>query len=176
MSPQELLDHTLADLHTAYSGDGDRCRNKQERQYTDLASMLTLLIMSRGCTICTKHKASPPAQAILPQDIPNGLWQEIARLTTSTTKAKSTSSSAICLASTPSYLRVNIQASPFPFPKSIRNSYPSMNHPATSTLTMALPLHLRSSCSSYNNNRSLIPPLPHTSPDPMDSLRGTSKH
>ena len=29
------------------------------------------------CTICTKHKASPPAQSMLPRDNPNGLWQEI---------------------------------------------------------------------------------------------------
>ena len=29
------------------------------------------------CTICTKHKASPPAQTMLPRDIPDGLWQEI---------------------------------------------------------------------------------------------------
>ena len=30
------------------------------------------------CTICTKHKASPPAQAMLPRDVPYGPWQEIA--------------------------------------------------------------------------------------------------
>ena len=30
------------------------------------------------CTICTKHKASPPAQPMLPRDIPDGLWQDIA--------------------------------------------------------------------------------------------------
>ena len=30
------------------------------------------------CTICTKHKASPPVQPMLPRDIPNGPWQEIA--------------------------------------------------------------------------------------------------
>ena len=29
------------------------------------------------CTICTKHKASPPAQPMLPSDIRDGLWQEI---------------------------------------------------------------------------------------------------
>ena len=29
------------------------------------------------CTICTKHKASPPAQPMLPRDISDGLWQEI---------------------------------------------------------------------------------------------------
>ena len=29
------------------------------------------------CTICTKHKATPPAQPMLPRDIPNGPWQEI---------------------------------------------------------------------------------------------------
>ena len=29
------------------------------------------------CTICTKHKASPPAQPMQPRDIPDGLWQDI---------------------------------------------------------------------------------------------------
>ena len=29
------------------------------------------------CTICTKHKASPSVQPMLPRDIPNGPWQEI---------------------------------------------------------------------------------------------------
>ena len=30
------------------------------------------------CTICTKHKASLPTQPMLPRDIPDGPWQEIA--------------------------------------------------------------------------------------------------
>ena len=30
------------------------------------------------CTICTKHKASLPAQPMLPRDIPDGPWQDIA--------------------------------------------------------------------------------------------------
>ena len=30
------------------------------------------------CIICTKHKASPPAQPMHPQDIPDGPWQDIA--------------------------------------------------------------------------------------------------
>ena len=29
------------------------------------------------CTICTKRKASPPAQPMFPRDIPDGPWQEI---------------------------------------------------------------------------------------------------
>ena len=29
-------------------------------------------------TICTKHKASPPAQPMLPRDIPDSPWQDIA--------------------------------------------------------------------------------------------------
>ena len=36
---------------------------------TDIASYVC------QCTICTKHKASPPAQPMIPRDIPNGLWQ-----------------------------------------------------------------------------------------------------
>ena len=30
------------------------------------------------CAICTKHKASPPAQPMLLKDIPDGPWQDIA--------------------------------------------------------------------------------------------------
>ena len=30
------------------------------------------------CTICTKHKAFPPAQPMLPRDIPDSPWQDIA--------------------------------------------------------------------------------------------------
>ena len=115
----------------------------------------------RRCTICTKEKASPLAQPMLPQDIPNGCGRRL-QLPTSSTKAKSTYSSAICLESTPSYLRYHPNQ-PIPFSKSSRNSYPSMDHPATSILTIVLPLHLMSSCSSYNNT-STIPPLPHTPP------------
>ena len=29
------------------------------------------------CTICPKCKASPPAQPMLPRDVPDGPWQEI---------------------------------------------------------------------------------------------------
>ena len=29
------------------------------------------------CTICIKHKASPPTQPVLPRDVPNGPWQEV---------------------------------------------------------------------------------------------------
>ena len=28
-------------------------------------------------TICTKHKASPPTQPMLPRDVPDESWQEI---------------------------------------------------------------------------------------------------
>ena len=31
----------------------------------------------KRCTICTEHKASPPAQPMLPWHIPNAPWQEI---------------------------------------------------------------------------------------------------
>ena len=31
----------------------------------------------KRCAICTRHKASPPAQLMLPRDTPSGLWQGI---------------------------------------------------------------------------------------------------
>ena len=30
------------------------------------------------CSICTKHKASTPAQPVLHRDVPDGPWQDIA--------------------------------------------------------------------------------------------------
>ena len=30
------------------------------------------------CTICTRHKASLPAQPMVPTDVPDGPWQDIA--------------------------------------------------------------------------------------------------
>ena len=69
--------------------------------------------------------------------------------TSSTTKAKSTSLPVMCSASTPSYPKFPPNQ-PILCPKSYKNSSLSTDHPASSTLTMALPSHpksLPSSCS-----------------------------
>ena len=75
--PPELLYRTLADLHDAYQGIIRMQTQVREIVYwpsidADIAGYV------HWCTICTKHKASPPMQPMLPRDIPKGLWQEIA--------------------------------------------------------------------------------------------------
>ena len=73
----ELLDHTLADVHGAHQGINRMWAQVREAVYwpsidADIADYAC------WCTICTKQNASPPAQPMLPQDIPDGPWQEIA--------------------------------------------------------------------------------------------------
>ena len=72
----ELLNRTLADLHGAHQGVNRMQAQASESVYwpgtdTDIAYYVS------WCTICTKHKASLPAQPMLPKDIPNGPWQDI---------------------------------------------------------------------------------------------------
>ena len=140
-----------------------RCRYKQERQSIGTALMLTSLIRSEGAPYVQNTRLPCWLSPCCPETSSVVCGRRL-QPTTSTTKAKSTCLSVICLVSTPSYLRYP-QNLPIPFPKSFRNSYPSMDHPAASTPTRALHLHPVSSCSSYNNNNTLIIlPHPHTSP------------
>ena len=73
----ELFDKTLAYLHGAHQG-GDRMQVQvRESVYwpgidADIADYVS------WCTVCTKHKASLSAQPMLPKDIPDGPWQDIA--------------------------------------------------------------------------------------------------
>ena len=74
--PPELLDHTLADLYGAHQGINRMQAQVREAVYwpgidDDIADFAC------QCTICTKHKVSPPTQPMLPRDVPEGLWQEI---------------------------------------------------------------------------------------------------
>ena len=64
--PHKLANCTFADLHATQQG-----------MKNAVPSQRGSLLAQHWCPICTKHKASPPTQPMLPQDIPNGLWQEI---------------------------------------------------------------------------------------------------
>ena len=71
--PQELLDHTLADLHGTHQGINRVQAQAREAVYwpvidADIANYVC------QCTICTKHKASPPAHPMLLRDIPDDPW------------------------------------------------------------------------------------------------------
>ena len=74
--PPELLKRTLADLHGAHQGVNRMQAQAREAMYwsgidSDISDHVS------QCTICTKHKASLPAQPVLPRDIPDGPWQDI---------------------------------------------------------------------------------------------------
>ena len=72
--PIELLNCTLADLHGANQGMEKMQAEVREAVYWPSISADIADYVCR-CTICTKHKASQP---MLPQDIPDSPWQEIA--------------------------------------------------------------------------------------------------
>ena len=74
--PPELLNRTLADLHGAHQGVNRMQAQARESVYWPGIDVDIADYVSR-CTICTKHKASPPAQPMLPRDIPDGPWQDI---------------------------------------------------------------------------------------------------
>ena len=66
--PPELLNCPFADLHGAHQGIDRMQAQAREAVYwpginTDIGDYVC------WCTICTKHKASPPAQPMLPRDI-----------------------------------------------------------------------------------------------------------
>ena len=74
--PPELLKRTLADLHGSHQGVSRMQAQAREDVYWPGIDADISDYVSR-CTICTKHKASLPAQPMLPRDIPDGPWQDI---------------------------------------------------------------------------------------------------
>ena len=72
----ELLERTLADLHGAHQGiDRMQAQAREAVYWPGIDSDISDYVI--WYTICTKHKASPPAQPMLPRDIPDGPWQDI---------------------------------------------------------------------------------------------------
>ena len=75
--PPELLERTLADLHGAHQGvDRMQAEAREAVCWPGIDSDISDYVS--WCTICTKHKASFPAQPMLPRDVPDGPWQDIA--------------------------------------------------------------------------------------------------
>ena len=75
--PPELHDRTLYDLHDSHQGIEKMTHIARANMYwpgidADIADYV------RRCTICTKHKASQTVQPMLPCDIPDVPWQELA--------------------------------------------------------------------------------------------------
>ena len=75
--PPELLERTLADLHEAHQGVNRMQAQAREAVYCPAIDSDISDYVSQ-CTICTKHKGPLPAQPMLPRDIPDGPWQDIA--------------------------------------------------------------------------------------------------
>ena len=74
--PPELLNHTLANLHGTQNGtDRMQAQAREAVYWPGIDAYIADYV--HWCIICTKHKASLPAQPMLPRDIPDGLWQEI---------------------------------------------------------------------------------------------------
>ena len=76
MHSPELLDHTLADLHGTHQGIHRMQAQAREAVYwpgidADIVDYV------HQYTICTKYKASPAAQPMLPSDVPDSPWEEI---------------------------------------------------------------------------------------------------
>ena len=75
--PPELLKRTLADLHGAHQGiNGMQAQAREAVYWPGIDADISDYVSQ--CTICTKHKASLPAQPMLPRDILDGPWQHIA--------------------------------------------------------------------------------------------------
>ena len=71
--PSELLNHTLVDLHGAHQWiNGMQAHVREAVYWPGIDADIDYYVCQ-----CTKHKTSPPAQPMLPRDIPNGPWQEI---------------------------------------------------------------------------------------------------
>ena len=75
--PPELHDRTLYDLHDSHQGIEKMTHIARSNVYwpgidADISDYV------RRCTICTKFKASQSTQPMLPRDIPDSPWQELA--------------------------------------------------------------------------------------------------
>ena len=77
MHSPELLKRTLADLHGAHQGvDRMQAQAREAVYWSGIDADISDYVSQ--CTICTKHTASPPTQPMLPRDIPDGPWQDMA--------------------------------------------------------------------------------------------------
>ena len=77
MHSTRVTKNTPADLHGAHPGIDRMQAQAREDVYWPGIDADTFDYVN-WCTICTKHKASPSTQPMLPRDIPDGSWQDIA--------------------------------------------------------------------------------------------------
>ena len=75
--PPELQDRTLYDLHDGHLGVEKMTHLARSSVYWQGINS-DIIDYVRGCTTCAKHKALQSVQPMLPHDVPDGPWQEIA--------------------------------------------------------------------------------------------------
>ena len=73
----ELQDRTLYDLHNGHLGVEKMINLTRSSVYWQGINM-DIIDYVRHCTTCAKHKARQTVQPMLPLDVPDGPWQEIA--------------------------------------------------------------------------------------------------
>ena len=74
--PLEFFNCTIADLHRVYQGiERMQAQLREAVHWPGIDADIVDYVC--WCTICTKHKASPPTWPMLPKDVPDGYWQEI---------------------------------------------------------------------------------------------------
>ena len=126
-----------------------RCWHRQGKQSVGSALMLTSLTTSASAPFAQGTRPFCQLSQCFPE---TSLMAHDRRsqLTTSITKVKSTCSSAICLACTPSYPNSHPNL-PIPCPKSYKNSSPSTDCTVSSTQTKALHLCVTNSPQSCSH-------------------------
>ena len=75
--PPELQDRTLYDLHDGHLGVEKMTHLARSSMYWQGINS-DIIDYVRQCTTCAKHKALQSVQPMLPRDVPEGPWQEIA--------------------------------------------------------------------------------------------------
>ena len=75
--PPELYQRTLHDLHEGHKGIEKMQHLAREKIYWPGLDA-DIIEYVKHCTICTKHKATQATQPMIPRDIPEGPWQDLA--------------------------------------------------------------------------------------------------
>ena len=170
--PLELLSHTLADLHGAHQGINRMQAQMREAVYWPGIDA-DITDYAHWCTICTKHKASPPAQPMLPRDIPNGPWQEI---TTDYLTHKGKEYLLVCnlFSKYPFLYKVSTKSGQS-LCVCLQELISQYRLPCLIYTNNTHTLHLMSSCTSSSAITLTKLPHPHTSPGLMGSLTDKSE-
>ena len=157
--------HLPGDQEDAVPGKGSSLLARHRSRYSQLCLKMHYLHQTQGFTAC-------PACAS--QDIPNGLWQEISA---DYFHHNSKDYLLVCdIFSKYTFLFKVNSMSTYSLSQRIQELISQYGTQVPSTWTIALPSHWRSLSNSCSGNTLNTSTHPHTSPNPMASLRGRWKH